>query len=227
MWDYGPLGVELKNNVKRAWWRAMVQERDDIVGLDAGILMHPQSGSPPATSLRSAIPWSSAPPAIAATGSTSCRAPRVYRPATCATRASSNGSGRVCPNDGGPLSARPVQPHVQDAHGPRRGRGGHRLPAPRDRPRELRQLQERPAIDPQEAALRHRPSSASRSATRSVRATSSSGCASSSRWRCSTSSAPTPPLGTSRNGSRGAGPGTWRSAPRRRGCASASTPRTS
>jgi len=42
VWDYGPLGVELKNNVKRAWWRAMVQERDDIVGLDAGILMHPQ-----------------------------------------------------------------------------------------------------------------------------------------------------------------------------------------
>jgi glycyl-tRNA synthetase len=40
--DYGPLGVELKNNVKRAWWRAMVQEREDIVGLDAGILMHPQ-----------------------------------------------------------------------------------------------------------------------------------------------------------------------------------------
>jgi glycyl-tRNA synthetase len=42
VWDYGPLGVELKNNVKRAWWRAIVQERDDIVGLDAGILMHPQ-----------------------------------------------------------------------------------------------------------------------------------------------------------------------------------------
>jgi glycyl-tRNA synthetase len=42
VWDYGPLGVELKNNVKRAWWRAMVQDRDDIVGLDAGILMHPQ-----------------------------------------------------------------------------------------------------------------------------------------------------------------------------------------
>jgi glycyl-tRNA synthetase len=42
VWDYGPLGVELKNNVKRAWWRAMVQLRGDIVGLDAGILMHPQ-----------------------------------------------------------------------------------------------------------------------------------------------------------------------------------------
>ncbi len=42
VWDYGPLGVELKNNVKRAWWRSMVQDRNDIVGLDAGILMHPQ-----------------------------------------------------------------------------------------------------------------------------------------------------------------------------------------
>ncbi len=42
VWDYGPLGVELKNNVKKAWWKTMVQERDDVVGLDAGILMHPQ-----------------------------------------------------------------------------------------------------------------------------------------------------------------------------------------
>ncbi|MDD5082837.1 MAG: glycine--tRNA ligase [Dehalococcoidales bacterium] len=41
-WDYGPLGVELKRNVKQAWWQAMVQERDDMVGLDASILMHPQ-----------------------------------------------------------------------------------------------------------------------------------------------------------------------------------------
>jgi glycyl-tRNA synthetase len=40
-WDYGPLGVELKNNVKDAWWRAMVWDRDDMVGLDAAILMHP------------------------------------------------------------------------------------------------------------------------------------------------------------------------------------------
>jgi glycyl-tRNA synthetase len=41
-WDYGPLGVELKDNVKRAWWKAMVQLRDDVVGLDASILMHPR-----------------------------------------------------------------------------------------------------------------------------------------------------------------------------------------
>ncbi|MFC2059809.1 glycine--tRNA ligase [Chloroflexota bacterium] len=42
-WDYGPLGVELKRNVKQAWWRAMVQEHDDMVGLDTSILMHPQT----------------------------------------------------------------------------------------------------------------------------------------------------------------------------------------
>jgi len=41
-WDYGPLGVELKRNIKEAWWRAVVQERDDVVGLDSSILMHPQ-----------------------------------------------------------------------------------------------------------------------------------------------------------------------------------------
>ncbi|HET7521392.1 MAG TPA: glycine--tRNA ligase [Candidatus Limnocylindria bacterium] len=41
-WDYGPLGVELKNNVKGAWWRSMVQRRDDIVGLDAAIVMNPR-----------------------------------------------------------------------------------------------------------------------------------------------------------------------------------------
>jgi glycyl-tRNA synthetase len=41
-WDYGPLGVLLKRNVKDAWWRSMVQLRDDIVGLDAAILMAPR-----------------------------------------------------------------------------------------------------------------------------------------------------------------------------------------
>ncbi len=42
-WDYGPLGVELKRNVKDAWWRAIVQKRDDTVGLDTSILMHPRT----------------------------------------------------------------------------------------------------------------------------------------------------------------------------------------
>ncbi|RJP28734.1 MAG: glycine--tRNA ligase [Candidatus Omnitrophota bacterium] len=41
-WDYGPYGVELKNNLKRAWWKSVVYDRDDILGLDASILMHPR-----------------------------------------------------------------------------------------------------------------------------------------------------------------------------------------
>jgi glycyl-tRNA synthetase len=42
VWDYGPLGVELKKNVKDRWWHTMVRMRDDIEGLDASILMHPR-----------------------------------------------------------------------------------------------------------------------------------------------------------------------------------------
>jgi len=42
-WDYGPLGVELKNNVKRAWWQKFIQESPYNVGLDAAILMNPQT----------------------------------------------------------------------------------------------------------------------------------------------------------------------------------------
>ncbi|NLE60987.1 MAG: glycine--tRNA ligase [Planctomycetes bacterium] len=41
-WDYGPLGVELKRNIKDAWWKDMVQDREDMVGLDCSIIMHPQ-----------------------------------------------------------------------------------------------------------------------------------------------------------------------------------------
>ena len=41
-WDYGPLGCELKRNIKDAWWKAMVQSRDDVVGLDSSIIMHPR-----------------------------------------------------------------------------------------------------------------------------------------------------------------------------------------
>jgi len=40
-WDYGPMGVELKRNVRDAWWKSIVHERDDVVGLDTSIMMHP------------------------------------------------------------------------------------------------------------------------------------------------------------------------------------------
>ncbi len=42
VWDYGPLGVELKRNLQERWWHAMVRSRDDIEGLDSAILMHPR-----------------------------------------------------------------------------------------------------------------------------------------------------------------------------------------
>jgi len=41
-WDYGPLGAELKRNLRESWWRDVVQKRDDVVGLDASIIMHPR-----------------------------------------------------------------------------------------------------------------------------------------------------------------------------------------
>ena len=42
-WDYGPLGVELKNNLKRAWWQRVVRERADVVGIDSSIIAHPRT----------------------------------------------------------------------------------------------------------------------------------------------------------------------------------------
>src|SRR3989338_1374321 len=40
-WDYGPLGVELKNNIKKQWWQEVVYEREDVVGIDGAIIMNP------------------------------------------------------------------------------------------------------------------------------------------------------------------------------------------
>ena len=105
VWDYGPLGVELKNNVKRAWWRTMVQDRPDIVGLDAGILMHPQvwvtsghvgSFSDPlveCATCRRRYRLDELPGAEALTASDLLDSTVVER------------FGLSCPNDGGPLSA--------------------------------------------------------------------------------------------------------------------------
>src|SRR5437764_13770931 len=41
VWDYGPLGAELKNNLKQYWWKVIVRDRDDVVGLAGAILTHP------------------------------------------------------------------------------------------------------------------------------------------------------------------------------------------
>ena len=41
-WDYGPLGVELKENIKKAWWNYMVRSREDVVGLDSSVILPPK-----------------------------------------------------------------------------------------------------------------------------------------------------------------------------------------
>ena len=158
VWDYGPLGVELKNNVKRAWWRSMVQLRDDVVGLDAGILMHPQVW------VTSGHVGSFSDPLVeCATCHRRFRLDELpgaedlsatdLRDETVVERL-----GLRCPVDGGPLSAAaPVQPHVPDLDGTGPGRGVDRLPPTRDRPGLVRQLQERPAVEPQEDPVRDRP----------------------------------------------------------------------
>ncbi|MEX0787103.1 MAG: glycine--tRNA ligase [Dehalococcoidia bacterium] len=83
-WDYGPLGVELKQNVKRAWWRAMVQERDDIVGLDSSILMSPKI-------------WD-------ASGHTSHFTDALVECKSCHRRYREDEAAGVCPECGGELS---------------------------------------------------------------------------------------------------------------------------
>ena len=108
-YDYGPIGVLLLRNVKDAWWRSMVQLRDDVVGLDAAIL------SPPAIWEASGHLANFTDPLV------DCR--------NCGARHRQDklDDPEVCPNCGTRGDAHrgpPVQPHVQD---PRRAGGG--LPA--------------------------------------------------------------------------------------------------
>src|SRR3989338_1623587 len=42
LWDYGPLGVELKNRIKQLWWKEFVQDREDVVGIDGSLVNHPK-----------------------------------------------------------------------------------------------------------------------------------------------------------------------------------------
>ena len=194
VWDYGPLGVELKNNVKRAWWRAMVQERDDIVGLDAGILMHPQvwvtSGHVGSFSdpLVECADLPSPLPARRAAG----RRGALARP-TCATRRSSSGWACAAPSTAARCRRRGASTSCSRrswARSRRTPRSSTCAPRPRRAPTSTSRTSSRRAARRCPSAS---PRSASRSATRSAPATSSSGCASSSRWRCSTSCAPGEP----------------------------------
>ena len=138
-YDYGPLGVNMLRNVKNAWWRAMVQLRDDVVGLDAAIL------GPPAV-------WE-------ASGHLATFTDPLVDCKNCHERWRADKIDGVCPNCGshGPHRGPGLQPHVQDPRRPGGGRGPRGLPAPRDGPGHVHQLRQRARHHAQEAALRHRP----------------------------------------------------------------------
>jgi glycyl-tRNA synthetase len=99
-WDYGPLGVEMKNNIKRLWWRSMVQLRDDVVGLDAAVIMSPKV-------------WE-------ASGHLEVFHDPLVECLSCHQRFREDHlpEPRVCPNCGGGLVRRPVRPAAALARHP-------------------------------------------------------------------------------------------------------------
>ncbi len=140
-WDYGPLGVLLKRNVKDAWWRSMVQLRDDVVGLDAAILMAPKV-------------WE-------ASGHLATFTDPLVDCRNCKERfrADQLPESGACPNCGAKDSfteARQFNLMFKTYVGPVEDDAVGRLPAARDRAGHLRQLPERADDHAQEAAVRHR-----------------------------------------------------------------------
>ena len=147
-YDYGHYGVLLKNNVKDQWWRALLQERDDVVALDSAIIQHPTTWE-----ASGHLAGFTDPLVDCRTCKLRFRADQLdvvgLRPQ--AVQAPGR-DARLRPDRGARL-----QPDVRDDDRPGQGGGLDRLPAPRDRAGDLPQLQELPAVLPQEAAVRDRP----------------------------------------------------------------------
>ena len=174
-WDYGPLGVLLKRNVKDAWWRSMVQLRDDIVGLDSAILMAPKV-------------WE-------ASGHVATFTDPLVDCRNCKERfrADQLPESGACPNCGMKdtfTEARQFNLMFKTYVGPVEDDASVAYLRPETAQGIFVNFAERADHDAQEASVRHRADRASRSATRSRPATSSSARASSNRWRWSTSSRP-------------------------------------
>ena len=157
-WDYGPLGVELKENIKRQWWRSVVTSRDDVVGLDSAIILPREV-------------W-------VASGHVEVFNDPLVECLNCHKRhrqdhmqeAYAAKKGLDDPDVGaddrdrvpglrhqGPVDrAARLQHDAQDLPRPDRDRGGSALSAARDRAGHLRQLRQRRDHRAQEAAVRHR-----------------------------------------------------------------------
>ena len=148
-YDYGHYGVLLKNNVKDAWWRAMVFERDDVVALDSAIIQHPQTWE------ASGHLGGFSDPLVECLGKCKqrFRADHLQDEVACPLKPSKHpGEFELRPH-----RAARVQPDVRDARRPGARRRLGRLPAPRDRAGHLPQLQEHAPVRAQEAAVRDRP----------------------------------------------------------------------
>ena len=146
-WDYGPLGVELKRNVKERWWRAMT-DREDIEGLDAAILMHPrvwEASGHVAGFRRSAGRLQEVQGAL----------PRRQARLAAAVRSRARSAGEAAECE--LTEPRQFNLMFKTFMGPVEDSAADRLPAPRDRAGHLRQLPERPAVVAPEDPVRHRP----------------------------------------------------------------------
>ena len=155
-WDYGPLGVELKENIRRQWWRSMVQIRDDIVGLDSAVILardvwvasgHVDAFVDPLTECQSCHKRFRAD-----------HLEEAYE-AKHGSAAGERPRRRQLPqlrHQGRLHRAADVQRPAQDLPRPGGDRGGPALPAAGDRAGHLRQLPQRHALGAQEAAVRHR-----------------------------------------------------------------------
>ena len=147
-YDYGHYGVLLKNNVKNEWWRAMLQERDDIVAIDSAILQHPRvweaSGH---------LAGFTDPLVDCRTCGQRFRADHLEE-LPCGRKPSKHpGETDECDL----TEARDFNLMFETTIGPVKESGVDRLPAPGDGAGHLHQLQERPAVLAQEAAVRDRP----------------------------------------------------------------------
>ena len=226
-WDYGPLGVELKDNIKRQWWNAMIRSRDDIVGLDSSVILprqvwvasgHVAAFVDPAGRVHVLPPsLPGRPPGGGVRGEARAGPRRTgwpTSPARTAAPAAPGPSPRSSTACSRPTSGRSrTNPACTTcARRPRRASSSTTTTSPR-----------RPARSRRSASAR----SASRSATRSPRATSSSAPASSSRWRWSSSSSRAPTRSGTSTGSTPAPTGTSTWASTATTCASTSIPRRS
>ena len=140
-WDYGPLGVELKNNIKRQWWQSMVQGRDDVVGLDSSRHPGPRGLGGLRPRQRVHRPADRVPVLPQAVPR---RPPRSRRTRRSTATPPENGLADItCPNCGNRGAfTEPKQFNGLLTHLPRPGRGRVRpgLPAPGDRAGHLHQL---------------------------------------------------------------------------------------